>query len=171
MYFIRATGSKLADVASLVLRIVLACVIFPHATQKFLGWFGGHGFQATLFSFEHNLKLPFILALLAILAEFFGTLGVFSGLLTRLSALGIGTVMVVAALTVHLKNGFFMNWGGQKAGEGIEYFLLAVGIALALLILGGGKWSLDYALFKLLNKEKKREHSLQEERQAQQVSH
>jgi len=44
---------------------------------------------------------------------------------------------------VHLPNGFFMNWFGKQAGEGYEYHLLVIGIALALLISGAGKWSVD----------------------------
>ena len=44
---------------------------------------------------------------------------------------------------VHLPNGFFMNWVGQQQGEGYEYHLLVIGIAAALLITGGGRWSVD----------------------------
>jgi len=56
---------------------------------------------------------------------------------------GIGVTIGVAALMVHVKNGFFMNWFGTQAGEGYEYHLLVVGMALALIIAGGGRWSLD----------------------------
>ena len=56
--------------------------------------------------------------------------------------------MVVAALKVHVGNGFFMNWYGNQAGEGFEYHILAAGIALALLIAGGGKASVDEVLTK-----------------------
>lgn len=44
---------------------------------------------------------------------------------------------------VHLPNGFFMNWFGQQQGEGVEYHLLVIGIAAALLVTGGGRWSVD----------------------------
>jgi putative oxidoreductase len=54
--------------------------------------------------------------------------------------------MVVAVLMVHLKFGFFMNWFGKQAGEGIEYHILIIGIALALMIKGGGGWSIDRAI-------------------------
>jgi putative oxidoreductase len=46
----------------------------------------------------------------------------------------------------HLENGFFMNWTGQQAGEGYEYHLLAIGLALTVMVLGGGRWSVDRAL-------------------------
>jgi putative oxidoreductase len=54
--------------------------------------------------------------------------------------------MAVAVFTVHLPNGFFMNWGGSQKGEGIEFFILAIGIAAALVIQGGGKWAVDSLL-------------------------
>ncbi len=50
---------------------------------------------------------------------------------------------MLVALTQHWSNGFFMNWFGAQKGEGIEFHLLALGIVVALLILGGGKFSLD----------------------------
>ena len=65
------------------------------------------------------------------------------GLLTRVAAFGIACVMVVAILAVHARFGFFMNWFGTQKGEGFEYHLLALGIAVALIIGGSGRWSLD----------------------------
>jgi len=56
--------------------------------------------------------------------------------------------MVVAALMAHVQNGFFMNWFGTQAGEGFEYHILAVGMALTLMIAGGGRWSVDAMLMK-----------------------
>jgi uncharacterized membrane protein YphA (DoxX/SURF4 family) len=52
------------------------------------------------------------------------------------AAFGIACVMIVAVLTTHTPHGFFMNWYGNQKGEGFEFHLLAIGIALAL-ILGG----------------------------------
>jgi putative oxidoreductase len=54
--------------------------------------------------------------------------------------------MVVAVLTVHLPNGFFMNWTGQQKGEGFEYHLLAIAIAVVLVARGSGPWSVDRVL-------------------------
>ena len=39
-----------------------------------------------------------------------------------------------------------MNWFGNQEGEGYEYHLLAIAIAAALMIQGGGRWSVDRAL-------------------------
>ncbi len=138
------------DVVSvLLLRITLALVIFPHGAQKLFGWFGGHGFGGTMHYFTEGMGIPYIFALLAILAESFGALGLLVGLGTRIAALGVGTTIGVAAFMGHVQNGFFMNWFGKQAGEGFEYHLLVVGMSLALVCSGGGKWSLDRLLEKM----------------------
>lgn len=134
------------DTAALVLRLVLAVVIFPHGAQKLLGWFGGNGFSGTMDFFTGTMGIPWIFALLVVLAEFFGPLGLVVGMLTRVAAAGIGAVMTGAVLMVHLQHGFFMNWQGNKAGEGFEFHLLVLAVVVALLIKGGGRWSLDGVL-------------------------
>jgi putative oxidoreductase len=131
------------DVVSLILRLFLGVVFFPHGMQKLFGWFGGYGFSGTLGFFTGTMGIPVIFAVLAILAEGLGSLGLLTGLLTRVAALGITVTMTVAALMVHLKNGFFMNWDGKQPGEGFEFHLLAIAIGIALIIRGGGKWSVD----------------------------
>lgn len=133
------------DVLPLVLRVALGMVMFPHGAQKLLGWFGGGGFGATMQGMT-GMGLPAVIVFLVIVAEFFGSLGLISGFLTRLSALGITAVMLGAIATVHSKVGFFMNWSGTQAGEGFEYHLLVIGIAIALMIRGGGLFSVDRAL-------------------------
>ena len=132
-----------ASISSLILRLALGIVIFPHGAQKVLGWFGGYGLSATLNTFTETMGIPLFFAVLAVSAEFLGSIGLIVGFLTRIAALGIGSVMVVAALMVHLPNGFFMNWYGNQKGEGFEYHILATAIALALIIKGGGSWSID----------------------------
>jgi putative oxidoreductase len=131
--------------ASLALRLALAVVIFPHGAQKVLGWFGGYGLKGTLGYFS-SIGVPKALALLAIAAEFLGPIGLVLGLGTRVAALGIGAVMIVAALTQHRQNGFFMNWFGNQKGEGYEFHILAAAIALVLVLTGAGAFSLDLAL-------------------------
>ena len=130
------------DVIPLVLRLTLAFVMFPHGAQKTLGWFGGSGFKGTV-EFFRKSGIPSPLAVLAIMAEFLGPLGLAVGLLTRVAALGIAAVMLGAILSVHWPHGFFMNWYGNQQGEGIEYHLLAIGLAVALVLNGAGVWSLD----------------------------
>jgi putative oxidoreductase len=133
-----------------ILRLFLAIVIFPHGAQKIFGWFGGYGFAGTMANFTDRMHIPWIFALLAILAESLGSWALIVGFLTRIAAFGILCNMIVAILLVHTPNGFFMNWGGKQKGEGFEYHLLAMGMCLALVIAGGGKWSADRAIAKHL---------------------
>lgn len=128
------------------LRIILGLVMFPHGAQKALGWFGGHGFEGTMKGFTEGLHIPAVFALLAIAAEFLGALGLITGTLTRVAAFGILSVMAVAVFQGHIENGFFMNWEGSQKGEGFEYHILVAGIALALIVKGGGAWSVDRAI-------------------------
>jgi putative oxidoreductase len=138
------------DFVMFVLRIGLGVVFFPHGMQKLLGWFGGYGFSGTLGFFTGTMGVPMLFAVLAILAEGLGSLGLLSGLLTRVAAFGITVNMIVAIYMVHFANGFFMNWTGKQGGEGYEYHLLAIAIGIALIIRGGGKWSGDRVIAKKL---------------------
>jgi putative oxidoreductase len=135
-----------------ILRVLLGIVIFPHGAQKLLGWFGGGGFNASMRMFESNFHIPTIFALLAILAESVGAVALIAGFFTRIAALAISVNMIVAVYLVHLKNGFFMNWSGTAKGEGFEYHLLAVAIGLALMIMGGGRWSVDGVIARKLKR-------------------
>jgi putative oxidoreductase len=134
------------------LRLVLGIVIFAHGAQKVLGWFGGAGFSETVNAFTQKMDFPLWMVLLLMFIEFFGSLGLLAGFLTRLSALGIGCAMTVCAFMYHLSNGFFMNWLGKQSGEGFEYHILLLGICIALLIEGGGAISLDGKLSEMHNK-------------------
>lgn len=134
------------DIAPLIMRVMLGIVFFPHGAQKVLGWFGGYGLAGTLNFFTHNMGVPLVFALLIMAAEFLGSLGLIVGLLTRVAAFGITCVMTGAIFLVHLPNGFFMNWSGKQGGEGFEFHLLAIALAVALMITGGGKASLDRIL-------------------------
>lgn len=127
----------------LILRLTLGIVIFPHGAQKVLGWYGGFGFDGTMGFFTQTLGLPWIIAFLVIIGEFFGSLALLMGFLARFSAASIGVIMLGAITMVHLRNGFFMNWFGKQPGEGYEYHLLVLGISIALTIIGAGRWSVD----------------------------
>ena len=107
-----------------VLRVTLGVVMFAHGAQKMLGWFA---FRAGC-------------------AEFFGGLGLCAGLLTRVAALGVAGNMIVAVAMVEGHTGFFMNWEGQKQGEGYEYHLLVLAMTYALIMRGAGSVSVDRLL-------------------------
>lgn len=138
------------DVTGLVLRLALAATMFPHGAQKALGWFGGWGFQGTVGAFTQG-GMPLPLALAVIAAEFLGPIALVAGFFTRWSAFGIGLTMTGAALMAHAQFGFFMNWMGTQKGEGIEYFIPVVAIAMALMIKGGGSWAVDRLIARKLD--------------------
>ncbi len=127
----------------LILRLTLGLVMFPHGAQKLLGWYGGFGFSGTMGFFTDMMHLPWIIAFLVIIGEFFGSLVLLVGFLTRFSAASLAVIMAGAIVTTHISHGFFMNWFGKQQGEGYEYHLLVIGLGLALLMTGAGKWSVD----------------------------
>jgi putative oxidoreductase len=134
------------DFSVTIVRLVLGVVFFAHGAQKMLGWFGGHGFTGTMGFFTQQMHIPAPFAFLAICAEFFGGLGLIVGLLSRIAAFGIMCNMLVAIATVHVHNGFFMNWTGQQKGEGFEYHLVTLAALLIVLVKGAGAFSIDRAL-------------------------
>ncbi|HWA41168.1 MAG TPA: DoxX family protein [Gemmatimonadales bacterium] len=131
------------DPALTLARVLLGTVMFAHGAQKALGWFGGYGWDGTMAFFTQQMGIPALFAVLAILAEFLGGLGLITGLLGRVAALGVLSNMVVAALMVHAKVGFFMNWYGAQQGEGYEYHILASALALLIIWKGSGAYSAD----------------------------
>jgi putative oxidoreductase len=131
------------DVLLTFLRLVLAGVFLPHGLQKTAGWFGGYGYTGTMQYFTQTMGIPAPLALAAIAAETLGPIALVLGLGGRVAAAAIVVLMTVAVATTHLPHGFFMNWFGNQKGEGFEYHLLAVALALVVVIRGSGAYSLD----------------------------
>jgi putative oxidoreductase len=129
----------------MIVRLALGIVILPHGLQKTLGLFGGPGYSGTMAMFTSQ-GMPAALAFLVILGESAGSLGLIVGFLSRIAGFGISCIMLGAIAMVHWPNGLFMNWSGKQAGEGFEFHILALGIALAVLVGGGGKSSVDRAI-------------------------
>ena len=129
-----------------LIRVVAGGVMFPHGLQKLLGWFGGAGFTRTIHGFgQMGFAAP--LVFLVIMAESFGALGMILGCLSRIAAFGIAVDMIVAATVTYNRFGmFFMNWSGARKGEGIEFHFLMIAMSLAVIIAGGGAFSIDRAL-------------------------
>jgi putative oxidoreductase len=111
----------------LVARLALGITIFPHGAQKLLGWFGGYGYHGTMGFLTGQIHLPWIIALLVILIEFFGSLLLIFGFLTRIAAFATMASFLGVLFAVHIGNGFFMNCGMLR----IFYFII---------------WPLDYAV-------------------------
>jgi putative oxidoreductase len=146
----RILQTKPTDASALILRLSLGSVMFAHGMQKLLGWFGGYGFSGTMDALTTDLHLPWFTALLVILVESIGGLCLMLGLATRIMAAGIGVVMLGAIMLVHWDNGFFMDWNNTLGGEGFEYHILAIGLAVALMLQGGGLLSTDNWLLERL---------------------
>lgn len=125
--------------AGLMLRVGLGIVILPHGYQKLVG------FSNILNVLESYYHLPMLIGVLVILIEFFCSALLLLGCFTRINAALLAVVLFGAAF-YHLEHGFFMNWFGNQAGEGIQFSLLFVCAAVALTFLGGGKWSIDTLL-------------------------
>jgi putative oxidoreductase len=126
-----------------IARVVLAIVFFAHGSQKMFGWFGGGGVSRTIEAFQSTMGIPAPLTVLVMCTEVFGSVALLLGLLSRVAALGVGTIMIVAPFANGLFPQFFMNWFGRAPHEGYEYHLLALALAISVAVRGGGAWSVD----------------------------
>jgi len=131
-----------------VLRIILGLVIFPHGAQKLLGWFGGYGFTGTMNFFTETVGLTWIIGVLVIILESFGAIALVAGAGTRIIAASYIILALGIMFSSHVQHGFFINWSGSQSGEGFEYFILWIALSIALLINGGGKYSVDKSFLK-----------------------
>jgi putative oxidoreductase len=137
----------------LIVRLSLGVIFFAHGAQKLFGWFGGPGLKGTIGYFQSSLNVPPALTVLAALTECFGGVAVFAGVLTRLAALGLIVVMLIAIVKVHWPHGFFLNFSLQPGkGHGFEYNFALIGMALALLVGGGGALSIDRLILTYLQR-------------------
>jgi putative oxidoreductase len=125
----------------LILRLAVGLTLAAHGAQKAFGWFGGYGLAGTgQFLEQLGFRPGRVQAALAGTAELVGGLFLAAGFLTPAAAAAIVAVMLVAAVSVHIKKGFFATNGGY------EYTLVLGGAALALAFTGPGAFSLDQAL-------------------------
>ena len=131
------------DWTGLVTRLTIGLILFPHGAQKMLGIFGGYGFSGTMGFFTGTMHLPWLIGFLVIVIGFIGSLSLIAGFASRLWSALVIIEMLGAVITTHLNNGFFMNWAGNQKGEGYEFHLLMIGLALATFINGSGKFSAD----------------------------
>jgi len=129
------------DIGIFIVRVFFGLAIAAHGAQKLLGWFGGYGIKKTGGFFEGLGFHPgAAFAIAAGLSEMGGGLLLTAGLFTPFGAAAVLSAMLVAMVSVHVKNGFFANVNG------IELPLLYAVAALALAFTGGGAISLDSVL-------------------------
>jgi putative oxidoreductase len=140
------TGTH-ADLVLAIARIVLGIIFFAHGAQKMLGWYGGVGLGSSMRMFTEHLHLPSALAFLVIAGELLSGIGLIVGLFSRIAALVIVLTLVGAIASVHFRFGLFLNWLGSQKGNGIEYHLLAIALALVLVVKGAGAFSLDRLVY------------------------
>lgn len=135
---LRRLTSTVATWATVPLRLVMGIIFIAHGAQKVFGAFEGPGLRGfASFSAPFQVMRPAWLWMgAAAFAEFVGGILVLLGLFTRVGAVLIACVMLTAVIGVHWPN-FFAN------KHGFEYPLALLGIALSLLITGGGKASVD----------------------------
>jgi putative oxidoreductase len=134
----------LQELAYPLVRITSGLFLVPHGGQKLFGWFGGsiQGVAGGFAKLGLEPALPF--AYLVGVTEFFGGLCIALGLFTRFWAACCAILLAVAVFKVHLGNGFFWTKGG------FEYPLMWMLVSIAILIRGGGQYSLDRRLPKEL---------------------
>jgi putative oxidoreductase len=129
------------DLGLLLLRLTVGLTLAAHGGQKLFGWFGGPGLDATgrgleMLGFHPGRRH----ALMAGLVEIGGGLLLALGLLTPIAAAIVFSVMLVAGVSAHAKQGFFITSGGY------EYTLVLGMAGLSAAFTGPGAWSLDAML-------------------------
>lgn len=128
----------------MVIRLTIGLIMFPHGAQKVFGWFGGPGYTLEMGYFMGTLHLPWLVYILVIVIEFLGAISLIIGFASRLWSIAMIILFIGIIFTGgHADNGFFMNWFGSQKGEGYEYHLLAIGLLIATLVNGSGKYSID----------------------------
>ncbi|MBD8495673.1 DoxX family protein [Pseudomonas syringae] len=143
--FFTALLSTRAGFGLTAVRLIVGIIFIAHGSQKLFGAFGGYGLEGTgQWMASIGLNPGYLMALLSGSGEFFGGLALLLGLLARPAAAVLVFLLVVAIVSVHLSNGLFM------ANNGYEFALALLGGALAVLIEGAGKLSLDGAIARRL---------------------
>lgn len=126
-----------------LVRFATGLFLVPHGAQKLFGWFGGGGLDATIAGFaKMGFEPGWLTAPLVAGTEFFGGILIAIGFLTRPAALAAAIMLFVAAMAVHLPNGYFWVKGGY------EYPLLWAILCAAIAIRGGVRMSVDRAIGK-----------------------
>ena len=134
--FVEGTG-KLRDIPLLLFRLILAVGFYEPAMMKLKNlsgvaeWFG-----------SMNYPLPMVSASISMITEVAGIVLLILGLGSRLIAMPMMFIMVIATFTVHISNGFAAGDNGFEIP--LYYFLML----FALVVYGSGKYSVDYLIGK-----------------------
>jgi putative oxidoreductase len=134
-----------ASYSMVLLRLSLAVTFFFHSTLHLFGWFGGRGAKGQLANWRDKYGIPVPVGALGMVIEFFGWIALLSGFLTRPAAFGLAVYIGVVIQKAHWGHGFFLA-RRHGDGNGIEYTMALFLMAVALLIDGGGAFSVDRLL-------------------------
>jgi putative oxidoreductase len=140
---------KEVDLGLLIFRIAIGLFLLYYGCQKMLGLFGGAGFSQQIQAFQ-KMGFPPLLGTLSIFAEFFGSLGILSGTLTRVAAFGVFCNMAVATWASAKAPDLFHNIFsyGQPADARTLFYPLVLGLgALGIVFTGSGAFAVDARLF------------------------
>ena len=125
-------------ITDLPVRIIFGAVFIAHGGQKLFGWWGGYGLEATgQWMASIGLEPGFAMAMIAGGIEFFGGIALILGVITRPVAMAASLLMLVAMMSVHWSNGFFMS------ANGYEFSLTLLAMSAYLTIAGSGRLSID----------------------------
>lgn len=125
--------TKTLDYGLLLIRVALGVVMIAHGAQKLFTF----GYPGVVGGFtDMGMPMPGISAALVIAAELGGGILVLAGLFTRFAGAAFAFAMAVAAVKVHLANGFFMP-------NGYEFTMLLAAAALGIVLTGPGRFSID----------------------------
>ncbi len=133
--------------AGLVARVFLGAVMLPHGLPKLMN------FEQSVGGLTSGVGLPYVIAFLVVVGESIGAFSLILGFLSRFCAFSIGIIMAGAVWLFHYNHGFFMNWKGNQSGEGYEYHILAIGLALVVTVCGGGRFSVDGLITKIVSED------------------
>lgn len=126
------------DLGILLVRILLGAAIAAHGAQKLFGWFGGYGIKGTGGWFESlGFRPGAFFATASGLSEFGGGLLILLGLLGPAGPMLVIATMLVAILSVHIKNGFF------AANNGYELNTMYIAAAIAVAFAAPGVYAID----------------------------
>lgn len=160
LFHSEAAAPARANVAAIILRLSLAVIFLVHGLDKIVHGFGGTAWVNEMYAKqpgnpsmkpkdqrdqpeEMPTSLRFMGTQLAVAwGEFLGGLALLIGMLTRVAALGLIAIQIGAVVLVTAPRGFHLRGGGFE----YEYNLALIVMCLALIVLGAGRWSLDWAV-------------------------
>jgi putative oxidoreductase len=150
--------AKSLDVALLIIRLALAWVFIYNGGGKLFGWFnhGGIHAYAVFFANTAHLHPGTLFAVLSGVTEFVGGIAMALGLLARLVGVALFGDMLIAMITVTFANGL----EGSSLGDGYEINIALAALALSVVLLGSGRYSLDRYFGASLRRRHEKDHSV-----------